>query len=66
MFFPIASVLVSQPITGGWWLLLVGWAFVWPHLAWQLASKAVDPLHSEYTNLKADAILAGMWMGLWG
>lgn len=46
--------------------LLVGWAFVWPHLAWQLASKAVDPLHSEYTNLKADAILAGMWMGLWG
>ncbi|MDN4382296.1 diguanylate cyclase AdrA [Citrobacter portucalensis] len=66
MFFPIASVLVSQPITGGWWLLLVGWAFVWPHLAWQLASKAIDPLHSEYTNLKADAILAGMWMGIMG
>lgn len=66
MFFPVASVLVSQPITGGWWLLLVGWAFVWPHLAWQLASKADDPLHGEYTNLKADAILAGMWMGIMG
>ena len=46
--------------------MLVGWAFVWPHLAWQLASKAIDPLHSEYTNLKADAILAGMWMGIMG
>ncbi len=66
MFFPIASVLVAQPITGGWWLLLVGWAFVWPHLAWQLASKADDPLHSEFTNLKADAILAGMWIGIMG
>ncbi len=66
MFFPIASVLVSQPITGGWWLLLVGWAFVWPHLAWQLAGKADDPMHSEFTNLKADAILAGMWIGLMG
>ena len=54
MFFPIASVLVAQPITGGWWLLLVGWAFVWPHLAWQWASKADDPLHSEFTNLKVD------------
>ncbi|MFS9435557.1 diguanylate cyclase AdrA [Citrobacter sp. C348] len=66
MFFPIASVLVSQPITGGWWLLLVGWAFVWPHLAWQLAGKADDPMHSEFTNLKADAILTGMWIGLMG
>ncbi|HGY3716468.1 diguanylate cyclase AdrA [Citrobacter sp. Res13-Sevr-PEB04-36] len=66
MFFPIASVLVSQPITGGWWLLLVGWAFVWPHLAWQLAGKADDPMHSEFTNLKADAILSGMWIGLMG
>ena len=66
MFFTLASVLVVQIISGGWWLLLVGWAFVWPHLAWQLASKADDPLHSEFTNLKADAILAGMWIGIMG
>ncbi len=46
--------------------MLVGWAFVWPHLAWQLASKADDPLHSELTNLKVDAILAGMWIGIMG
>ncbi|HAB2448814.1 TPA_asm: diguanylate cyclase AdrA, partial [Salmonella enterica subsp. diarizonae] len=32
MFLPVAAVLVSQPVSGGWWLLLVGWSFVWPHL----------------------------------
>ena len=66
MFLPIAAVLASQPIAGGWWLFLVGWSFVWPHLAWQLASKAIDPLSRELYNLKADAILAGVWVGVMG
>lgn len=66
MFLPIAAVLASQPIAGGWWLFLVGWSFVWPHLAWQLASKAIDPLSREIYNLKADAILAGVWVGMMG
>ncbi|VDZ80553.1 adrA protein [Salmonella bongori] len=66
MFLPVAAVLVSQPLGGGWWLLLVGWTFVWPHLAWQLAAKARDPLSREIYNLKADAILAGMWIALMG
>ncbi|VEB93650.1 diguanylate cyclase AdrA [Citrobacter koseri] len=66
MFLPIAAVLASQPIAGGWWLFLVGWSFVWPHLAWQLASKAIDPLSREIYNLKADAILAGVWVGVMG
>lgn len=66
MFLPIAAVLASQPIAGGWLLFLVGWSFVWPHLAWQLASKAIDPLSREIYNLKADAILAGVWVGVMG
>ncbi len=66
MFFPIAGVLVTQPVAGGWWLLLVGWAFVWPHLAWQLASRSADPRSNEFYNLKADAIIAGIWIGLMG
>lgn len=33
LFVPLASVLVSQFLSGVWWLLLVGWVFVWPHLA---------------------------------
>lgn len=46
--------------------MLVGWAFVWPHLAWQIASRAVDPLSREIYNLKTDAVLAGMWVGVMG
>lgn len=66
MFFPVAAALVANSVAGGWWLLLVGWAFVWPHLAWQIASRAVDPLNREFTHLKVDAILAGVWVALMG
>ncbi|VEB62638.1 adrA protein [Salmonella enterica subsp. enterica] len=66
MFLPVAAVLVTQPVFGGWWLLLVGWSFVWPHLAWQWAAKALDPLRQEIYNLKVDAILSGMWIALMG
>ena len=64
LFFPIASVLVEESVAGSWWLLLVGWAFVWPHLAWQLSARSADPCHSEIVNLKVDAIIAGIWIGL--
>jgi diguanylate cyclase len=66
LFMPLAGVLVLQPVAGGWWILLVLWTFVWPHLAWQLAARSSDPYASETHNLKADALLAGMWMGLIG
>lgn len=66
MFFPIASVLVTHFLPGGWWLLLVGWAFVWPHLAWQLACRSPKPFSREIVNLKVDAIIAGVWIGLMG
>lgn len=66
MFLPVAAVLVTQPVFGGWWLLLVGWSFVWPHLAWQWSAKALDPLRQEIYNLKVDAILSGMWIALMG
>ncbi len=46
--------------------MLVGWSFVWPHLAWQWAAKALDPLRQEIYNLKVDAILSGMWIALMG
>ena len=66
LFIPLASVLVSQFLSGVWWLLLVGWVFVWPHLAWQLAFRSAEPNSSEIVNLKIDAIIAGVWMGLTG
>lgn len=66
MFFPIAGVLVTHFHAGGWWLLLVGWAFIWPHLAWQLACRSAVPHRSEILNLKIDAVIAGVWIGLMG
>lgn len=66
LFFPVASVLTAQSVNGVWWLLLVGWAFVWPHLAWQLAMRSANPHHNEMFNLKVDAIMAGVWIGLMG
>jgi diguanylate cyclase len=66
MFFPISGVLVTHFLPGGWWLLLVGWTFIWPHLAWQLACRSSKPFYSEIVNLKVDAIIAGVWIGLMG
>lgn len=66
LFMPLAGVLVSQPVAGGWWILLALWSFVWPHLAWQVAARSSDPHASETHNLKADAVLAGVWIALIG
>lgn len=66
VYLPIAGEMVMQPVAGGWWLLLLLWAFVWPHLAWQMAQKAPDPHMAEIYNLKVDAILAGLWMAVIG
>ena len=66
MFFPVAGMLVTHFLPGGWWLLLVGWAFVWPHFAWQLSCRAASPHQQEEFNLKIDAIIAGLWIGVMG
>jgi diguanylate cyclase len=47
-------------------LILVGWAFVWPHFAWQLSCRAASPHQQEIFNLKIDAIIAGLWIGVMG
>lgn len=66
LFLPLAGALVSQQVAGIWWVILVLWAFVWPHLAWQLAVRSADPHACETFNLKTDAIMAGIWIGLMG
>lgn len=66
LFFPIAGMLVTHFHSGGWWLALVGWAFVWPHLAWQLSCRSPAPHQSEIQHLKIDAVIAGVWIGLMG
>ena len=66
MFFPVAGVLVTHFLPGGWWLLLVSWVFIWPHLAWQFTCRSSQPYQCEIFNLKIDAIFTGIWIGLMG
>ncbi|WP_348260364.1 MASE2 domain-containing protein, partial [Salmonella enterica] len=53
-----------QPVFAGWWLLLLGWSLVWPHLASEWSAKGLDPLRQAIYNLKVYAILSGMWVAL--
>jgi len=66
LYFPLAGVMVTQSLAGGWWLVLLSWAFIWPHFAWQRAVRASDPKRAELTNLKTDAIFAGIWIAIIG
>lgn len=65
-FFCVASVLVMQPVSGWWWLLLVANGFIWPHFAWQLADRAVDPAAAEKRNLMIDSLMGGLWIAVIG
>lgn len=65
-FFCVASVLVMQPVSGWWWLLLVANGFIWPHLAWQIADRAIDPARAEIRNLLTDSLMGGVWIAVMG
>ncbi|MEW7313776.1 diguanylate cyclase AdrA [Buttiauxella gaviniae] len=65
-FFCVSSVLVMQPVSGWWWLLLVAYCFIWPHFAWQTADRASDPARAEIRNLMADSIMGGVWIAVMG
>lgn len=65
-FFCVASVLVTQPVSGWWWLLLVANGFIWPHFAWQIADRAPDPAKAEIRNLMIDSLMGGVWIAVMG
>lgn len=44
-----------------WWLLACN-AFVWPHLAYQLAARSTKPFEHEVRNLQLDAAFGGFWV----
>jgi hypothetical protein len=46
----VRVILRNHFLPGGWWLLLVGWAFIWPHFAWQLSCRAASPHQQEIFN----------------
>ena len=60
----ISILAVLYPLaTPGWiWTLLLLNTVVWPHLAYQLASRAKVPYDAEQRNLVCDALFCGFWV----
>jgi diguanylate cyclase len=58
------SVLAAIAPLGlpGWvWVLLLFNGLVWPHLAYQLATRASEPYQAERRNLLYDSVMGGFW-----
>ena len=60
----ITAVLYPLPMPGWIWALLLVNAFVWPHLAYQLATRAKVPYDAEQRNLLCDALFCGFWVAM--
>jgi len=63
--FPAAAVVLYQT-QAPWhfWAFAVFNGFLWPHLAYFVASHSERPTLAEYRNLVADAVFAGLWVPL--
>jgi len=63
--FPAVAVVLHQH-AAPWhfWLLAVCNGFLWPHLAYFIASGSDRPTLAEYRNLVGDSAFAGMWAPL--
>ena len=61
--FPaVTVVLYQQQAPWLFWALAVFIGFLWPHLAFFLATRAARPTQAEYRNLLADSAFAGLWV----
>lgn len=59
---PIVSVLLERGAPWWLWLALALNVGAWPHIAWQLARRAHDPIAVEHRNLIADGLASGVWI----
>jgi diguanylate cyclase len=63
--FPAAAaVLYQQQAPWHVWLFAVFVGFLWPHLAYFVASRSERPVFAEYRNLLCDSVFAGLWVPL--
>jgi len=60
-----AALYPLQPPTWLWVLMLLN-AFVWPHIAYQLALRSPQPYQAERRNLLYDSLAGGFWAGAIG
>ena len=56
---PVVAVLIELQSAWPAWAWTAFACVVWPHLAYQLASRSKDPFHAELRNLTIDSLLAG-------
>ena len=63
-FVAVASVLYQNGAHALVWAALVANAFVWPHVAFVLASRSAQPYRAEVRNLIVDSALGGAWIAL--
>jgi diguanylate cyclase len=61
-FLCVAAVLLEQAAPMWLLALLVVNGFVWPHVAYLIASRSRDPYRAEIRNLLADSALGGAWI----
>ena len=57
--FPMIAVLIELQAAWPAWTWAVFSCLLWPHLAYQLASRSADPFRAELRNLGIDSALAG-------
>lgn len=62
----VAGPLYEQRAALPLWLLLVFNGYVWPHLAYLVASRARSPERVETGSLVADSALGGFWVAAMG
>ncbi|MDI1253110.1 diguanylate cyclase [Thermomonas sp.] len=63
-FLPISAVLIELDASWPAWTWAAFCCLLWPHLAYQLASRNADPFHAELRNLTIDSALAGSLVSL--
>lgn len=61
-FLCVVAPLLEQGAPVWLLLLLVVNGFLWPHLAYFIASRSRDPYRAEIRNLLADSTLGGVWI----
>ncbi|HIY71563.1 MAG TPA: diguanylate cyclase [Candidatus Luteimonas excrementigallinarum] len=60
----MGAVLLENEAPLALWLLLLFTSVIWPHIAFQLASRSASPYRAEIRNLLLDSAQVGIWVPL--
>lgn len=60
-FFSVGAALYPLTMPSWIWALLLFNGFAWPHLAYQISTRAAFPYQAERRNLLYDSLCGGFW-----